>query len=46
VLIEIRQDLVADAPKAAAFARRLKPVLDAALKDMGEGAGAHQGMAM
>lgn len=50
VLIEMRQDLVADAPKAAAFARRLKPVLDAALKDMGEGAGegvgAYQGMAM
>jgi predicted N-formylglutamate amidohydrolase len=31
VLIEMRQDLVADAAGAAAFARRLKPVLDAAL---------------
>ena len=34
VLIEIRQDLVADGEMAAAFALRLKPVLDAALEDM------------
>ena len=34
VLIEMRQDLVADAEMAAAFALRLKPVLDAALQDM------------
>ncbi len=34
VLIEIRQDLIADDPAALAFAERLKPVLDAALADM------------
>jgi len=34
VLIEIRQDFLDEAEKARAFASRLKPVLDAALKDM------------
>jgi predicted N-formylglutamate amidohydrolase len=34
VLIEIRQDLVGDAGRAAACAARLKPILDAALQDM------------
>jgi predicted N-formylglutamate amidohydrolase len=33
-LIEIRQDLIADADAAQGFALRLKPVLDAALSDM------------
>jgi len=36
VLIEMRQDLIADEAAATAFASRLKPVLDAALSDMGE----------
>jgi predicted N-formylglutamate amidohydrolase len=35
VLIEIRQDLIADEAPARAFAARLKPVLDLALSDMG-----------
>lgn len=34
VLIEVRQDLLGDDAMAADFAGRLKPVLDAALKDM------------
>jgi predicted N-formylglutamate amidohydrolase len=34
VLIEIRQDFLDETEKARAFAARLKPVLDAALKDM------------
>lgn len=34
VLIEIRQDLVADQGKAQDFALRLKPILDAALREM------------
>jgi predicted N-formylglutamate amidohydrolase len=34
VLIEIRQDLIADNEMAQGFALRLKPVLDAALADM------------
>ena len=34
VLIEMRQDLIADLQKAQAFAARLKPLLDAALMDM------------
>jgi predicted N-formylglutamate amidohydrolase len=34
VLIEIRQDFLGEAEKARAFAARLKPILDAALKDM------------
>jgi predicted N-formylglutamate amidohydrolase len=34
VLIEMRQDLVGDDTAAAAFALRLKPILDAALADM------------
>jgi len=34
VLIEIRQDFLADADKAKNFAVRLKPVLDASLADM------------
>ena len=34
VLIEMRQDLIADDGKARTFAARLKPVLDAALADM------------
>lgn len=34
VLIEMRQDLIADAAGAQAFAVRLKPILDAALNDM------------
>ncbi|HEX4637484.1 MAG TPA: N-formylglutamate amidohydrolase [Rhizomicrobium sp.] len=34
VLIEIRQDLIADEDAAQAFALRLKPVLDEALSDM------------
>jgi predicted N-formylglutamate amidohydrolase len=34
VLIEVRQDLIADDGAARAFAGRLKPVLDAALTDM------------
>jgi predicted N-formylglutamate amidohydrolase len=36
VLIEMRQDLVGDDAAAAAFAARLKPILDAALVDMGK----------
>jgi predicted N-formylglutamate amidohydrolase len=36
VLIEIRQDLIADADAAQGFALRLKPILDAALSDMQE----------
>ena len=35
VLIEMRQDLIADPASARAFAMRLKPILDAALSDMG-----------
>jgi predicted N-formylglutamate amidohydrolase len=35
VLIEIRQDLIAAAPQAEAFAGRLVPILSAALADMG-----------
>ncbi len=35
VLIEMRQDLIADPDAARAFAARLKPILDAALSDMG-----------
>ncbi len=34
VLIEVRQDFLDEAEKARAFAGRLKPILDAALKDM------------
>jgi predicted N-formylglutamate amidohydrolase len=34
VLIEMRQDLVDNLPKAQSLAARLKPVLDAALADM------------
>jgi len=34
VLIEMRQDLIANETMAKAFALRLKPVLDAALADM------------
>jgi predicted N-formylglutamate amidohydrolase len=34
VLIEIRQDLIADDAAAVQFAARLKPILDAALSDM------------
>jgi predicted N-formylglutamate amidohydrolase len=34
VLIEIRQDLIGDEKSAVEFAARLKPVLDAALRDM------------
>ncbi len=34
VLIEIRQDLIDRDPAAQAFAGRLKPILDAALRDM------------
>jgi predicted N-formylglutamate amidohydrolase len=34
VLIEMRQDLIADDDGAAAFAGRLKPILDAALAAM------------
>ncbi len=34
VLIEMRQDLIADDAMARVFAMRLKPVLDAALRDM------------
>ncbi|HKD47316.1 MAG TPA: hypothetical protein VKB67_06490, partial [Rhizomicrobium sp.] len=33
VLIEIRQDFLADADKAREFAARLKPVLDASLTE-------------
>jgi predicted N-formylglutamate amidohydrolase len=36
VLIEMRQDLVGDDGAAAALAARLKPILDAALVDMGK----------
>ena len=36
VLVEIRQDLVADAAMARAFAARLKPLLDEALAQMGQ----------
>jgi predicted N-formylglutamate amidohydrolase len=36
VLIEIRQDLIADEGMAQDFAMRLKPILDAALADMGK----------
>jgi predicted N-formylglutamate amidohydrolase len=39
VLIEIRQDLIGDADRAAACAARLKPILDAALQDMEDGDG-------
>jgi predicted N-formylglutamate amidohydrolase len=35
VLIEIRQDLIGDDAAARAFALRLKPILAAALDDMG-----------
>ncbi len=35
VLIEMRQDLIADDAAAKAFAARLRPILDAALSDMG-----------
>jgi len=42
VLIEIRQDLIAEAQAAQAFALRLKPVLDAALSDMQAGADMHR----
>jgi predicted N-formylglutamate amidohydrolase len=35
VLIEIRQDLVATHEQAEAFAARLKPVIDEALREMG-----------
>jgi predicted N-formylglutamate amidohydrolase len=35
VLIEMRQDLIADDAAACAFAAKLKPILDAALSDMG-----------
>jgi predicted N-formylglutamate amidohydrolase len=35
VLIEIRQDLIADAAGVAAFSARLEPILRAALADMG-----------
>ena len=38
VLVEIRQDLVADAAMARAFAGRLKPLLDAALAAMAQSA--------
>jgi predicted N-formylglutamate amidohydrolase len=41
VLIEIRQDLIADEGAAQAFAFRLKPILDAALSDM-RGADMHR----
>lgn len=34
VLIEMRQDLIAEAANAQAFALRLKPILDAAIDDM------------
>jgi predicted N-formylglutamate amidohydrolase len=34
VLIEIRQDLIAGDGAAQDFARRLKPIIDAALLDM------------
>jgi len=34
VLIEIRQDLIAEEAAAQGFALRLKPILDAALVDM------------
>lgn len=37
VLIEMRQDLIADDGMARAFAVRLKPILDLALSDMGPG---------
>ncbi len=40
VLIEIRQDLVATPETAAAFAKRLSPILSQALEEMGE-AGIH-----
>ena len=36
VLIEIRQDLIASDAMAQDFARRLKPIIDAALGDMGK----------
>lgn len=36
VLIEIRQDLIADAAAAFSFARRLQPILAVALADMGK----------
>ena len=42
VLIEIRQDLIADAEAAQAFALRLKAVLDAALADMDARADMHR----
>jgi predicted N-formylglutamate amidohydrolase len=35
-LIEMRQDLISDCAAATAFAARLKPLLDAALLDMGK----------
>ena len=37
VLIEIRQDLIADAASATAFADRLAPVIETALAEMGKG---------
>ncbi|HVV28650.1 MAG TPA: N-formylglutamate amidohydrolase [Rhizomicrobium sp.] len=37
VLIEVRQDLIADDAAAQAFAARLKPILDAAVADMDAG---------
>lgn len=40
VLVELRQDLIADGAQAQAFAARLKPLLDAALDDM-RGAALH-----
>ena len=46
VLIEIRQDLIADKGAAQAFAVRLKPVLDAALADMRSGRYAQAGAAL
>ena len=36
VLIEIRQDLIGSIGEAQDFARRLKPIIDAALADMGK----------
>ena len=34
VLIEMRQDLIADEAGAQAFAVRLKPIIDASMRDM------------
>jgi predicted N-formylglutamate amidohydrolase len=36
VLLEVRQDLIGDPAQAQDFALRLKPMLDAALRDMGK----------